>query len=203
MAPFGYGEPMGTRSYHHGDLPEATKRAALAEITEHGHAGLRIRAIARLIGVSHAAVFRHFPDREHLLAAIAAEGFGQLTQALSAAHAGAPTAAAALDAGTDVYLAFAIDHPHLYRLMFDGSIEQLSHPALATAAGASFSLLVEALSRMEHPDPHRTAVMAWSTLHGLANLSIDGMLAASSEELAPLAREAIRRIQRSDPTSDR
>jgi AcrR family transcriptional regulator len=192
-----------TRSYHHGDLPRAVRAAALEEIVDHGHSGLSIRAVARRVGVSHAAVFRHFADRDTLLAVLATEGFSRLSDSLGAVHAGDATPKEALHAGVVVYLGFARRHAALYRLMFDGHVDKLQHPDLAVAAASAFSILVRAFERIEDPQPHQTAVMAWATLHGLAILSLDGLMTADAAEAVAVGQEAIGRFARGGPTSDR
>jgi AcrR family transcriptional regulator len=191
-APLGYGESMTNRPYHHGDLREALLREGLAIVHEAGAEGLRVRELARRVGVSHAAAYRHFKDREDLLNAIAIEGFSALTDAVQAAGKQASSPQARLAGGVHAYMDHAQAHPARYRLMFSRGADPLTHPALAAAAAASFMVLVTDATNLGHSDPHRAATMAWATLHGLAHLSLDGLIAV--ETAAELAQEALTRL---------
>ena len=117
------------RSYHHGDLPAALLRAAGKILEKEGVEALTVRALTRRTGVSHAAPYRHFPDRDSLLAALAAEGFGML---------GAAQRAAAAERGLrgmgEAYVRFALAHPQRFRLMFGGQVQIARHPALREIA---------------------------------------------------------------------
>src|SRR6476660_7136325 len=101
-----------TKPYHHGNLCNALLEAAAEAITEHGVAELRLRDLARRLGVSHGAPANHFRDREDLLIALAVQGFERLTahqrKALDAKHT---TPAAALNALGVAYVEFARDNP--------------------------------------------------------------------------------------------
>src|SRR6476659_4036663 len=101
-----------TKRYHHGDLRNALIQAGQAILAAEGAAGLDLRKVARAAGVSHAAPYRHFADKQALLAAIAEEGFYQLTEGMDAAIGQAPASAAdQLEQLAHVYVQFAIDHP--------------------------------------------------------------------------------------------
>lgn len=183
---------MTNRPYHHGDLRDALLREGLEIVGEAGAEGLRVRELARRVGVSHAAAYRHFKGREDLLNAIAIEGFSALTAAVQAAGEQASTPEARLSLGVQAYMDHAQAHPARYRLMFSRGADPLTHPALAAAAGASFMLLVADATSLGHRDPHRAATMAWATLHGLAHLSLDGLIAVDTA--ADLALEALTRL---------
>src|SRR4029077_9790858 len=103
----------GKRSYHHGDLPATLLQAAGKMLEKEGVEALTVRALTRRAGVSHAAPYRHFPDRESLLAALAAEGFAMLGKAQRDA-----AAAGGLRGMGEAYVRFALDHPQRFRLMF-------------------------------------------------------------------------------------
>src|SRR4051812_42489306 len=125
-------------TYHHGDLPPALLKAAGKILEKEGLAGLSLRELARRAGVSHSAPYRHFPDRDALLAALATEGFAQLGQHL-AAHAGQESAAA--------YVRFALDNPQRFRLMFAGQIAYDRFPQLREQANAAYSELEKQFSQ--------------------------------------------------------
>src|SRR3954470_20864584 len=117
-------------TYHHGDLPPALLKAAAKILEKEGLAGLSLRELARRAGVSHNAPYRHFPDRDALLAALATEGFAILGKQL-AAPAGQESAAA--------YVRFALDHPQRFRLMFGGQIAYDRYPELRGQADAAYA----------------------------------------------------------------
>jgi AcrR family transcriptional regulator len=181
----------GATPYHHGDLRRALLQAA-EELLERGggHAALSLREVARAAGVSHAAPYRHFADREALLAALAADGFARLADALTAAAAAAPEGGRTRAAGR-AYLRFARAHRALYLLMFGPEIRKSAHPALAEAAGAAMAALrgageadrgaADRGGSGEAARARHAMVGAWALVHGLAHLIADGQLA---EDLA-------------------
>ncbi|MBM3550078.1 MAG: TetR/AcrR family transcriptional regulator [Alphaproteobacteria bacterium] len=178
-----------TAAYHHGDLRHMLLYAATQQLERSGPAGLSLRAIAREVGVSPAAPYAHFPDKESLLAAIATGGFSLLRDAcVSAAESsgGDPKALGR------AYIGFALAHPHLYRLMFGGSIENFAgHPELDGASQAAFGFL--RLNLAGAPD---AASAAWAFVHGLAMLLIDRRLRPDDGDIHRLID---RLLQRFDP----
>ena len=156
-------------TYHHGDLRHVLLYAATQHLEERGPATLSLRAIAREIGVSPGAPYAHFPDKASLLAAIGAGGFSLLRDVCIRASEESKGDARALGRA---YVGFALAHPHLYRLMFGGTIESVAaHPDLDGASQAAFGFLRQSLGR----DPD-SASAAWAYLHGLAMLVIDRRL---------------------------
>src|SRR5436190_10261366 len=117
-------------TYHHGDLPAALLRAAGQTLEKKGIGALSLREAARRAGVSHAAPYRHFPDREALLAALAAEGYAMLGSAQREA-----AAVHGLRGMGEAYVHFALAHPQRFRLMFGGQLQIARHPALREIAG--------------------------------------------------------------------
>src|SRR3954463_2811980 len=138
-----------TKRYHHGDLRNALIRAGQALLAEEGIAGLDMRKVARAAGVSHAAPYRHFADKQALLAAIAEDGFYQLTAGLDAAIGQAPSNAAdQLEQLAHGYVRFALDHPAHMREMFSGLIvERAAYPQLHAAAKQAFQRVVQVIER--------------------------------------------------------
>jgi AcrR family transcriptional regulator len=162
--------PMTT--YHHGDLRAAILKTARAIVEKEGVRGLRMREAARRAGVSHTAPYRHFPDLEALLDALAAQGVADLLQALHG-HAGRDMA--------EAYVSFALAHPQLFRLMFAGRC----WPELETRFGNAFAE-VGPLG----------AAAAWSLVHGLAHLLLDGHFAEHGSAFAGRVIAALRFAQR-------
>lgn len=166
-------------AYHHGDLRQALLSAAVAKVDRDGADTLSLAAIARALGVSQAAPYRHFPDREALLAAVATEGFRMFSKALHDAAA-AQSDSPPLSRMAHAYVAFGLARPGLYRLMFASHI--LSRAAqgdeLKTAAQASFALLVEAVDPSAVPGQREgRALKIWVGLHGLVMLTAYVLLA--------------------------
>jgi AcrR family transcriptional regulator len=174
--------PDEGRSYHHRDLPQALVRSALEILSEAGAAGLSLRAAARRANVSAMAPYRHFADKEALLAAVAEYGFRQLTARITAAVAGAADPRAGLAALGVAYVLFARDEPSLFKLMFGPAIETKSaHPGLDKAGWSCFNALrqaVEAAGFSDQPaDLDDVSLACWSLVHGLSALIVDGSLA--------------------------
>ncbi|MGQ0544505.1 MAG: TetR/AcrR family transcriptional regulator [Betaproteobacteria bacterium] len=157
---------MSTSTYHHGDLRTALLAAASDTLEEQGLAALSLREVARRAGVSHNAPYRHFADRESLLAELAAEGFRELGAALAAK--------AGRDMG-EAYVRFALDHPNRFRLMFGGQLSAGRHAGLAAAGRHTYEVLLRAFRAQPGiADPDKAAAAAWSLVHGLAQLLLDG-----------------------------
>jgi AcrR family transcriptional regulator len=160
-------------TYHHGDLRAALLASASEILEEQGLAVLSLREVARRAGVSHNAPYRHFPDRDSLLAELAALGFRQLGEAMGAKHG--------REMG-EAYVRFALQHPGRFRLMFGGQVGLKQHAALAAAARKTYDALVSAFRAQPGViDPETAAAAAWSFVHGLAQLLLDGHFEKRSE----------------------
>lgn len=171
--------------YHHGDLARALVLAATQLVVQGGPAALTLREAARLAGVSVAAPYRHFADREALLAAVLAEGFDGLAAHTEAARQSAPDALAALRSVGLAYVEFAAAHPSVYRLMFGPECDKASHPGLLAAGERARGVLVRAVvdaqaaGRVAPGPPDMVALAGWAICHGLASLHVDGLLAGT------------------------
>lgn len=179
--------------YHHGDLRSALVATALRIVAEEGVGALTLRDLARRLGVSHAAPAHHFPDRASLLVALAGEGFLRLGEALAegAAAAGRGRGAKLLAAGR-AYVAFALDHPGSFRVMFGPHVAELPRaPApIARAAEGGYRVLEQAVEGLVGPSDPRAAPLTfatWSLLHGSCTLFLDGLLTRQLPELAARA----------------
>src|SRR5215472_8272780 len=187
--------PSEQRSYHHGDLRQALIRSALAILTEAGVGGLSLRAAARRATVSAMAPYRHFADKEALLAAVAEYGFRELTTQLTTAAATAADPRAGLAALGVAYVLFARDQPSLFKLMFGPMIEKKTgHPALDEAGNACFNVLRQAVEAAKFSDGDSDAsdisLACWSLVHGLSALIVDGRLA--EHDIGPVEAVATR-----------
>lgn len=172
---------MARRGYHHGDLREALIQAADDALETGGPEMVSLRELAKALGVSTAAPYRHFPDRRALLSEVAAHGFTRLTREYAQAAAGADSATAALRATSRVYLGLAFRRPGLFRLMFDsdllgpGAPQTLLEPA-AAAWEALFTAVANADPAADIATTKRRTITGWSTLHGFITLVQGGRL---------------------------
>jgi AcrR family transcriptional regulator len=174
------------RPYHHGDLRVALIQAGVAILAEEGTQALTLRAAARRAGVSHSAPYRHFADKEALLAAIAEEGFSTLADQVAAAAARFPGAPLAqLEEAGWAYVRFALAHPDHLRVMFGGVIpDPRVHSGLQAAGSRAFSALVSLVQAAQEAEavvggnPRQVAVAAWAMVHGLALLLIGNQVPA-------------------------
>jgi len=170
------------RPYHHGNLREALVDAALAILAEEGVAALTLRSAARRVGVSHAAPKNHFGDLRGLLAAVAAEGFRRLAAAMQVPK-DEDTAERLLAIGR-AYVRFAQTSPELFRAMFHpglgprepgGELDQASTAALGVLVEAVAT--AQAAGTVREGDAMELSMAAWSLVHGLSTLLVDGHLA--------------------------
>ena len=167
-------------AYHHGDLRAALVRAAMELLEESGEADLSLRAVARRAGVSAAAPYRHYADREALVSAVAAVGYRELAQQLAAAHP-SPSTPEQLASVAIAYVQFALERPALFRIMFTEPCDRDNDDRVAaTAAVAQY---VRAIVERAFPeaDADALATAIWALVHGLAFLYLDGKLDASSQ----------------------
>jgi AcrR family transcriptional regulator len=182
------------RGYHHGNLKEALVRAALALIAEKGPAGFTFADAARWAGVSPAAPYRHYRDREELLADVARRGFDEFAQRLSNAwDDGKPDPQIAFDRLGKAYLAFARTEPSFYSAMFEAGIPPDSSPELRAAGDRAFAIVrhaCEALSALlpqaKRPPALMMALHIWALSHGVASLFARG---DGSQRSLPMSAE--------------
>ena len=190
----------GGRGYHHGDLKEALLRAALDLIAKKGPAGLTFADAARWVGVSPAAPYRHFRDRDELLAKVALRGFGLLEAMLARAwNDGRPNPSVAFENVGRAYLEFARTEPAYYSAMFEAAIPLDKEPELRTAGERVFAVLRKASEALiaNLPAPSRPPALmmglhVWALSHGIATLFGRGdaarrPLPMSAEELLEAA----------------
>ncbi len=172
------GERDEPRAYHHGNLREALIRAALELIAKNGPAGFTFAEAARYAGVSPAAPYRHFRDRDELMAQVALRGFEQFEAALARAwDDGRPDPFAALDRLGKAYLEFARNQPALYSAMFEAGIPIGADPGLRGASDRAFAVLRAAAEKLcaamppvGRPPALMVALHIWSMAHGIAAL---------------------------------
>ncbi len=183
----------GRRGYHHGNLREALIQAALKLISEKGPAGFTFAEAARAAGVSPAAPYRHFRDRDALIADVARRGFDQFADRLEAAWGGGePTPAAAFDRLGRAYLSFAREEPAYFSAMFESGLDLAAHPDVRRAGDRAFEALraaaegvVATLPAGRRPPALMLALHMWSLAHGIAALFARGDAARRTIPMTP------------------
>jgi AcrR family transcriptional regulator len=182
------------RPYRRGNLPNALRAAARAILDEDGPDVVGLRETARRVGVCATAAYRHFNNKEDLLASVAAEGFRELAAAM---EAGATDSNPLGGVGL-AYVDFALQKRGLFRLMFGPIlVERAKYPGLNAAADSVFNLLQRiAVSADQRTQEDTSAGMAaWGLIHGLSSLFIDGLVPETTAR--GLAREIL--VQRPRP----
>jgi AcrR family transcriptional regulator len=188
-----WGRRAGPRGYHHGNLKEALVRAALALIAEKGPAGFTFAEAARWAGVSPAAPYRHFRDRDALLADVARRGFEEFASVLAKAwDEGRPEVMAAFDRLGKTYLAFAKREPAYYSAMFEAGVPLDTDRELREASENAFAVLRAAAEKLVslmpsqgRPPALMVALHVWAMTHGIASLFGRGDSARRSLPMPP------------------
>jgi len=168
----------GPRGYHHGNLKEALIRAALDLIAQKGPSGFTFAEAARFAGVSPAAPYRHFRDRDELMANVALRGFARFEAALAQAwNDGLPDPMTAFERMGRAYLGFARAEPAYYSAMFEGGVAVDASAELRDAGERAFAVLRAAADRVVaqipaagRPPAFMVALHVWSLAHGIASL---------------------------------
>ena len=179
--PFGCG-PFARRGYHHGRLKEALVDAARTLLGERGAQGFSLADAAKLAGVSPAAPYRHFRDRDALLAEVAQQGYALFGQRLTGAMEATADPREGFNAMGRAYLAFAREEPGLYEAMFSWCAAPDKGGEAAGQANRTFDLLLDGIagalagSGRVTGDPRRLALEVWALSHGVATLAAAGQL---------------------------
>jgi AcrR family transcriptional regulator len=182
------------RGYHHGNLKEALVRAALDLIAQKGPAGFTFADAARWAGVSPAAPYRHYRDRDELLSDVARRGFDAFTEQLSKAwDDGKPDPRTAFERLGKAYLAFARSEPAFYSAMFETGVPLDASPELRAAGDQAFAIVrraCEAISALlpqeKRPPALMMALHIWAISHGIASLFARG---DGSQRALPMSAE--------------
>jgi AcrR family transcriptional regulator len=193
-------------TYQHGNLREALVQAGLKLLSEGGVEGLSLRAAAQLAGVSHAAPYRHFKDKDALVAAIAEQGFRLLTASMRAELALLDASQAAdlhqrLAAVGKGYVQFALQHPAYLRVIFGGVLaKDRTTPELKLAGNEAYEtlrgLVAEGVARgqLVGGDADTLSLACWSMVHGLSHLLISDAIVLPPGMAAPAVTEMLLRI---------
>ncbi len=170
-----------TASYHHGNLKLALLDAAVAQIKEVGVEKLSLRGVARTVGVSQTAPYRHFKDKNQLLAEVAAQSFTELYKCSQSVIDPNASAMINIQSTGMAYLQYAIENPEKYRLLFGSTIQnRRSHSTMIEAGEKSFQILIDQVERGIEAGDFITgcslllANTLWTQVHGSASLILDG-----------------------------
>lgn len=183
--------------YHHGNLREALVAAGLAHLNASQSPDFSLRELTRQVGVSANAAYRHFASKEDLLTAMAAEGFRQLTaDQATAMQVNLRVADGFLAAGR-AYVLFARRHPALFRLMFSRFAASNGNEDMKAAAqmaydGLRYSMAAVLAKSADDPQVVVSATHAWSVIHGLSHLIIDGQFDLKTADIDQLMDAVLR-----------
>jgi AcrR family transcriptional regulator len=185
-------------TYYRGDLRRDLLDTALALIAQEGPSAVSLRALARRLGVSHAAPANHFPDKAALFTAIAVEGFTLLAEAIEdgVRQLGRDaTAGQRFRAAGRAYTGFALAHPAHFAVMWQRDLLHQDDPELVAAGDTTFELLLGSVRDIQSEgwaagrDPQAVAYLAWSVVHGLAALWLGGSLQRGQRSFDEIAGE--------------
>lgn len=171
----------GNDNYHHGNLRLALLNAAIEQIKEVGVEKLSLRGIARTVGVSQTAPYRHFKDKNHLLADVAAQAFTELSERNRSLIKPDASAMNNIQTVAMDYLQYAIKNPEKYRLLFGNTVQnRRSYPNMVEAGEQSFQILIDQVERGIESGEFISgcslllANTLWTQVHGAASLILDG-----------------------------
>ncbi|NGP16743.1 TetR/AcrR family transcriptional regulator [Devosia aurantiaca] len=170
---------LSNAPYHHGTLRQSLLEAALIILAREGEAGLGLRDLARAVGVSPAAPYRHFDSRAALLEALAVTGFQRFAARMEEVAAGDPEDKMAAMGKT--YVLFALENANLFRLMFSPQLKRENRPGLRMAADAAFDTMRHFIDG-DMEKGRIQALAAWAKVHGLAVLLLDGQITIRPRE---------------------
>lgn len=190
-------EPSRRDRYHHGNLRQALLDEGITLLEEHGEAGFSLRELARRVGVTPNAAYRHFASKEALLMGLAAAGFRLFGNSQMGAwrQAGGSDANRFLATGSS-YVNFARTHPALFRLMFGRFAAAQRSDDLETASNTAFAGLQQGVAAALHLPPEAKATRlaayhAWALVHGFSHLILDGQIRGTSTEIETLVESAL------------
>lgn len=182
-------ESDSEKRYHHGDLRAALIDAAVEMVDEEGLDGLSIRGLARRVGVTHSAPYRHFDGKDELIAAMAESGFTSLkTAMLEAISDGEDSRARFFNSGLS-YVRFALDNRAMFRVMFCSQVDiGPTNPQVHRSHQEAYAVLVDLVEDCQRdgliePGPaDAPATAAWALVHGLASLYVNGVFEAGDAD---------------------
>lgn len=186
-------EEAKARPYHHGDLRRVIVETAAKMLAEEKGWQFTLREVARRVGVSHAAPYKHFPDKGALLAELAVQGFEQLGLDMSAAITPQPRSVVkAFKAAAVAYIEFGVRNPALYRLMFSSEAGDAASVHSSERVLKTLGVLLDILAQGQQAGVFKQrplqgqAAACWAQVHGITMLSIEGLLIPEKVGKEPL-----------------
>jgi len=184
--------------YHHGNLKDVLLKAAFRLVAKSGLDQFTLREVARRAGVSHNAPYRHFRDKDDLVAALAAEAFRQLTKRLREEMTAGATAEDRLRTAARAYLHYGLDNPTRIQVMFHASFDRQNYPEYVAAYRDALEVvmeLVQACGARTDAEAETAGELIWASVHGIMELGLSGRLQHGQpeplENLTILAVDAI------------
>jgi AcrR family transcriptional regulator len=186
-------------SYHHGNLHQELLVKGLEQLKRVGPDKVSLRALAREIGVSQTAPYRHYADKNALLAALAAQGYSQLSHEIGQASLSVDDDEERFMAVGLAYIHFARTNPELYKLMFGSVLAcSMDYPEFVEAGQQAFTVILDHVQQginhklFAQKDPRMLGYGAWAMVHGIASLWIDGMYECSDSDEEIIIVESLR-----------
>jgi AcrR family transcriptional regulator len=181
---------MPKQPYHHGDLKNALIAAGIDVLAKEGVHGLSLRKVAQRAGVSHAAPYAHYADKQALIAAISTEGYRRLYDKLLGVGERYPDdPLRQLVEGAWAYVQFALQEPDHFKITFSGVIEkEQAYPAFVEMSRKSFALVVQIVAAcqatgvLKPGPPELLTVSVWGLVHGLVSLLLEGQISHTIRE---------------------
>lgn len=185
-----------SRGYHHGDLRAALTATAIQLIGRHGVNGFSLAEAARQAGVSPGAPYRHFPDKESLLAAVGLQAYAALAPRLEAAVGATDDPVSGLGAGAAAYVRFSAEEPALFAALFGAGVSKVRFPELGEAATEAYGSWLRAARGLVDTDEAATdlAIDVMTVAHGHAALLADGQFGTPAIDHLPAVEDRVRRI---------
>jgi AcrR family transcriptional regulator len=182
-----------TSTYHHGNLRQELIAAALLLLDDEGIEGVGVRQIARKVGVAHSAPANHFKNKRALFTALATEIFRDLLKSLKTRCQRRPTLRESIHDFCEAMLAFGLQYPNRYMVMWRRDCSDSNDPELNAAMEAVYQELLAILSaqvKQKEVDLESQAIALWSLIHGYTSLRLDGNLSTGQDSVAGISRSS-------------
>jgi AcrR family transcriptional regulator len=194
-------EESAKRAYHHGDLREALIEQAITSVNAVGADHVSLRAVAAAVGVSPSAAYHHFADKDALIEAVSERGFGELDSFILSqvsTDTGQSNPIELLRHSAKAYISFAVDHPHLFQVMFSG-IQAPRRPEYIESSILSMLSHLQSEYGFAETDSQLLESVLLASVHGIAALVIEGRM---NRDQVPAAVDMLTTIIVKTPTKE-